>query len=132
MKTAPETLANKIITVCEYLKTDYVSKKHGGYNIYRDDKIILETDTYVPNTCAKVILPNNMIEYVFSASYSGQISCYHTGKWEEYLDQLYQKAIAIQMQKEKERIEEEIEEEEKAKKIKEAPASEEANKVFEN
>ena len=33
--------------VCTYTKTRYEAKSHGGYDVYEDDKIRVELDTYV-------------------------------------------------------------------------------------
>lgn len=116
----------KIIAVCTFLRTRYEGKKHGGYNIYEDDKIIASCDTYVPNVNLNIKLPNNTNESVFSCSYSGDFANYHAGKWELYLNDLYEKACLVMAQKEEERRREVVEKERKDK----APASKEADSVF--
>ena len=119
-------IQSKIITICDYLRTRYESKKHGGYNIYSDDKIFASTDTYVPNVDLMVILPDNKKEYVFSCSYHGTVSTYHPGKWEDYIEKLYLKALDVKSEKDKE-AKRERELKEQAEK---APASKEADTVF--
>lgn len=116
----------QIITICEYLKTGYESKKHGGYNIYLDDKIHASTDTYVANVDLEIILPHSKNELVFSCSYTGDCITYHTGKWEEYLEKLYEKAIKI---KEERDIGFQQKREEEIKKAK-SPASKMADEIF--
>jgi len=122
-----DSIAHKIATICEYLYTNTASKKHGGYLIYSDDKIKLDLDTYVPNTTAIVILPKGETEHVFTASYTGYIQTYHGGKWEDYLNELYEKALIVKEQRDEEKELKKIAEENKRN----AHASEMADKVFE-
>ena len=35
--------------VARLLKTSHTTKKHGGYDHYKDDRIHIRLDTYVPN-----------------------------------------------------------------------------------
>jgi len=84
----------QIRTVCDYLRTRYSSKKHGGFNIYEDDKILAVTDTCVPNVDLHVKVGNEK-EYVFGCSYHGDQVTYHPGKWEDYLDELFDKATEV-------------------------------------
>jgi DNA-binding transcriptional MerR regulator len=82
---------NHIITICHYLRNGYSTKKHGGYNIYSDSKIHAITDTCVPNVDLYVNIGESR-EYVFGCSYHGDQVTYHPGKWEDYLDELFDKA----------------------------------------
>ena len=50
-------------TVARYLRTRYESKKHGGYYVYEDDKIIIKYDTYYPNLDIRV-KTKDVIRYV--------------------------------------------------------------------
>lgn len=120
-----DSIHGKIITVCQFLRTRYASKKHGGYNIYEDDKIMVSTDTCVPNVDLYVKVNGNR-EYVFGCSYDGHQVTYHTGKWEQYLDELYDRAVETRRIVEDQKAQERIE----AKLIAEAPASPEAEAVF--
>ncbi len=116
----------KIATVCNHLTSKYSSKKYGGYNIYEDDKVYMYVDTYVPNVELDVKLPSGERERTFSRSYSGYQTTYHEGKWECYLDLLYQKALVIEQAKIQKAEQEKIERLEKEQ----APASKEAESVF--
>jgi hypothetical protein len=86
------------MVICEHLRTNYAGKKHGGYNIYSDDKIIAATDTFVPNVDLNVKVGETR-EYVFGCNFNGEQVTYHPGKWEDYLDDLYIKALAIRQEK---------------------------------
>ena len=86
------------MVVCEHLRTNYNAKKHGGYNIYSDDKIVAATDTYVPNVDLSVKVGENL-ERVFGCNFDGNQVTYHPGKWEDYLDDLYQKALKVRQEK---------------------------------
>ena len=118
-----------IILVCNMLTTSYESKKHGGFNIYQDDKIQSYVDTYVPNVTLNVKTPKEgktILETVFSCNYNGDFVTYHEGEWERHLETLYAKAQKVKAQKDEEaRIKRE-----EAKAQAEAPASPEADKVF--
>lgn len=116
---------SQIRMVCDNLRTSYSSKKHGGYNIYEDDKIVAVTDTCVPNVDLYVKV-NGKREYVFGCSYHGDQVTYHPGKWEDYLQDLCRKAEAVQQQRRSEqqrKLEQERSESERA-------ASDAANNVF--
>jgi hypothetical protein len=103
---------SRIITICQYLRNGYSAKKHGGYNIYSDNKIHAVTDTCVPNVDLYVKVGENR-ERVFGCSFQGDQVTYHSGKWEDYLDELFNKAIEVkqrlldeqQKQMEQERLE---------------------------
>lgn len=116
----------KIVKVCECLQTAYRSKKHGGYSIYEDDRVYLCLDTYVPNVDMDVKLPNGRKERVFSRSYCGYQTTYHTGKWEIYLDSLYERALMIEQAK----IEIDQKKQREMMLKEKMPASCEADKVF--
>ena len=115
----------QIRTVCDYLRTRYSSKKHGGFNIYEDDKILAVTDTCVPNVDLSVKV-DGKLEHVFGCSYHGDQVTYHPGKWEQYLSDLDQKALAVKQQREEREML--LDQEERAEC--ERAASEAANKVF--
>lgn len=97
MTNKTNIIHSKIQTVCNYLTTRYAGKKHGGYNIYEDDKIVASTDTYVPNVNLRVKV-NDETEHVFGCSYDGSCTTYYTGLWEDYLDKLYLKATETRYQ----------------------------------
>lgn len=113
------------MVICEHLRTNHNAKKHGGYNIYSDDKIIAATDTFVPNVDLNVKVGETR-EYVFGCNFNGEQVTYHPGKWEDYLDDLYGKALAIRQKKQ----EAELLRLEQEKLNCQSPASEAANNVF--
>lgn len=120
-----KNIQGKIIFVCNHISNKYVTKKHGGYKIYEDDKVIVSTDDYVPNVDLSVKTTSGL-ERVFGCSYTGGEVTYHSGKWEEYLDSLYKKAFEVH--KEKEAIKNiQLE---KEKMLAESCASDLANEVF--
>ena len=86
-------MINQLIAIAIYLITSYQSKKHGGWNIYEDEKIKIMYDTYYPNvsTYVKIDGKENL---VISHSGHGITQEYHQGNWEKYIsDVLYPKAI---------------------------------------
>jgi len=98
-----DSIHSKIVVICEHLRTNYNAKKHGGYNIYSDDKIIAATDTFVPNVDLSVKVGENL-ERVFGCNFNGEQVTYHPGKWEDYLDDLYIKALAIRQEKQQDEL----------------------------
>ncbi|MCY4580801.1 MAG: hypothetical protein OXD31_17375 [Chloroflexi bacterium] len=40
--------------VARVLRTSHTSKKHGGFDQYKDDRIHISLDTYVPNVDIRV------------------------------------------------------------------------------
>lgn len=88
-----EGVIKTIRLLCDYMKTKYVSKKHGGYNIFEDDKVRLCLDTYVWNIDVYVKKPNGEEVLVLSRSYAGYNQVYHPGKWEDHIMNLRDKAL---------------------------------------
>lgn len=123
---AERDIHRKIIKICEFLRTDYKSKKHGGYNIFDDGKLHLEVDTYVPNCEASIILPSGIKETAFSCSYSCHNPLYHKGKWTDHLEILYQRALEAETQQTQKALAKKKASDEKRN----APTSDEANEVF--
>lgn len=99
-----DSIHHRIQTVCNYLTTRYTSKKHGGFNIYEDDKIVACTDTYVPNVDLSVKV-NDQKEHVFGCNCYGDQVTYHAGKWEVYLEELFDKALEAKKIKDQEQLE---------------------------
>jgi hypothetical protein len=114
-----------IITICHYLRNGYSTKKHGGYNIYSDSKIHAVTDTCVPNVDLYVNIGESR-ERVFGCSYHGDQVTYHPGKWEDYLDELFNKAIEVKQRL----LEEQYKQIEQERLDCERAASEAADNVF--
>jgi hypothetical protein len=80
-----------IYLISKYLGR-YESKKHGGYYIYEDEKIIMRYDTYVPNVDVNVKLLDGSLQRVYSkASNSSNPHKYNPGKWEDYIASLISK-----------------------------------------
>ena len=112
--------------VCENLGY-YKSKKHGGYHIYEDDKIRMDSDTYVPNIDVYVKTPDGKKTLVLLHSgCSGLDQEYHSGKWEEYVETLMPKATEASKKHEKKRLLKES----KELNLKFCSADDELNKVF--
>lgn len=88
-----KTLISTIHLLCDYMTTRHQSKKHGGYNIYEDDKVYISLDTYVPNITVYVKLSGNTKSRVLSIGHAGTIQEYHSGKWEEYIISLKEAAL---------------------------------------
>ena len=49
------TVASMARQVADYLRSEYKAKKHGGYAIYRDERVIVVLDTYVPNVTVRLV-----------------------------------------------------------------------------
>lgn len=85
----PPQLNSKVIkiarTLCNYVTTRYQSKKHGGYNIYEDDKIAILADTNVSNLDVYVTDEEGKRHLVLSRNYIGDNQVYHPGKWEGHI-----------------------------------------------
>ena len=93
-------MIGKLIIIATYLKTRYESKKHGGYNIYEDDKIKIAYDTYYPNVDVYVKIDSNW-KLVLLHNGHGFDQEYHPGVWLKYVeDCLYPKALIAKTQHE--------------------------------
>ena len=90
-----DSIHSKIVVICEHLRTNYTC--------YSDDKIIAATDTFVPNVDLSVKVGENL-ERVFGCNFNGEQVTYHPGKWEDYLDDLYGKALAIRQKKQEDEL----------------------------
>ena len=101
--------------VAAHLKTRYISKKHGGYDIYEDDRIVVSLDTYVPNVSVQVITPQGERIPVLQASYSSWSNpqVFKEGRWLGYLKKLHRKAREAERVKIQERDRKEAEESER-------------------
>ncbi len=79
-------VASAAAVVARYLKTKHRTKKHGGYDIYEDEKIRVTLDTYVSNVDVLVNL-NEQWTTVFAAGYSswGHPQIFRPGVWVEHL-----------------------------------------------
>lgn len=103
-------MIKKLITIARYLTTRYESKKHGGYDIYEDEKIKISYDTFFPNVEVHI---NDGGKWVLVLLHNGggfdQVN--HPGKWEKYVtDVLFPKAEkAKKLKLEKQKREKEIE-----------------------
>lgn len=85
-------MKEKLTTIANYLTTRNANKKHGGYNIYEDDKIYISYDTYHPNVDVYVFIEGKKH---LAAIYSGHgyRQEFHPGEWCNYVkDVLYPKA----------------------------------------
>jgi len=82
-----------LIDIACYLTTRHELKKHGGYNVYEDDKIIIRYDTYFPNVSVDIKKDGQFVT-VFFRSGHGSNSMYKRGEWEAYIQTLAPKVIA--------------------------------------
>ena len=76
-------------SVANHLTTHTARKSHGGWKYYRDDRIDISLDTYVPNINVKIMLDGEWQE-VYSAGYHNhdRPNRYKPGKWTQYLEEL--------------------------------------------
>ncbi len=105
-KPGPAAMARLVAT---HLRTRHTPKKHGGYDVYEDEKIRIMLDTYVPNIDVQIFPPGENPVTVFAASYTrwSNPEVFRTGEWMKYLEELLPKAIAERDRKEDERQEKE-------------------------
>ena len=85
-QVTPREVAHTAGRVARLLKTSHTTKKHGGYDHYKDDRIHIRLDTYVPNVDIAVTIDGNW-HTVYSAAYHSidRPSTYRPGKWVDYL-----------------------------------------------
>ena len=88
-----DTIRANAIIVGRELRTEWRGKKHGGYNIYEDDKIVVSVDTYVPNIDISIKRGGKKLEEVYDADYFGRIYTFHPGRWQDYLAEIAHKAL---------------------------------------
>ena len=84
-------IRHNAILVTQELRTDYIAKKHGGYDIYQDDRLRIVVDTYVPNIGICLVDRGQRV-CVFSTAYHSAPTIYRPGHWEEYLADLSKQA----------------------------------------
>ncbi len=119
-------LLSIIYNLCACCTTQTISKGHGSWMQYEDDKILCQYDTYVPNYDVRVKLPDGTQKLVLLQNRDWRQE-YHPGKWEEYLLSLKPLADAKRAEWEAERKRQEQAE----KDLRSAPAGELADSVFE-
>lgn len=108
-----ENVIDQATRIARNLTTGYESKKHGGYDIYDDDKIYIKYDTYYPNLSVQIKDENNTVVLSSSEYRVGQL---HYGKWVDYLYTFIDKIDKVIEQKK-------IEDEEKQQKLHESKYS---------
>ena len=106
----PAKVAGMAAKVAEHLQTGYHAKKHGGYNIYQDEQVIIVLDTFVPNISVRIFIPGRDPEFgttVLSAAYHSwsRPEIYKPGQWIGYLQQLAERAEEVRREKEAARVE---------------------------
>ena len=86
-------MKSELTTIAKYLTDQHESKKHGGYEVYEDDKIKILYDTYYPNVNVYVKIDGKQhLAALFSGA--GITQEYHSGAWEQYVhDKLYPAAL---------------------------------------
>ena len=87
-----------LIHIAINLKTRYEGKKHGGWCIYEDEKIIIAYDDYFPNV--EVNIKDTEGTCVYSSSGHGITSIHKPGAWEDYISTLVPRADAAKAEKE--------------------------------
>lgn len=109
MMDAKISTSQKVDCITKHLQTRYEGKKHGGYNIYEDEFIELSMDTYFPNWTIIVKLPE---ERLTVASGSNQAEArpknFIPGIWQDYINDLYKKALNTKNNKETKETRDEI------------------------
>ena len=83
--------------IAQNLRTRHEGKKHGGYDIYEDDKVSIWYDTYFPNV--SVYLMDEAKTCVYSRSGHGIVSIHRPGAWEAYCESLMPRAKAAGAEK---------------------------------
>ena len=87
-------MRSMLAMIANYLTTETISKKHGGYNIYLEQgKIRISYDTYNSSVCVYVWAEGKK-EIAAHYNGGGVVQTYHGGAWESYVkDVLYPKAV---------------------------------------
>ena len=85
-EVTPRRVAQVAGHVARVLRTNHTSKKHGGFDHYRNDRIHISLDTYVPNVDIRVKVEDGW-RYVYSAVYHSidRPTVFRRGKWLDYL-----------------------------------------------
>ncbi len=88
-----ESMKSKLIAIAKYLRTESKGKKHGSYDIYRDDKIEIAYDTYYPNVDVRVFIDGKPATVAIYSGH-GHTQEFHGGEWCRYVtDKLYPLAL---------------------------------------
>jgi len=92
---------NNAILIAKYLKTSHETKKHGGYDIYEDEKIRIRYDTYYPNMTIDIKDTGSTMYFhrVYSGSSIDNPGTYKPGKWTQYISKLSMEAKKIEQQR---------------------------------
>lgn len=72
--------------VARLLRSYHTTKKHGGYDHYKDERIHISLDTFVPNVSIRVKVGDKW-QYVYSAAYhsTDRPMVFRRGRWMDYL-----------------------------------------------
>ncbi len=97
-KPSGGAVAGQAIKVANLLTTRHTTKKHGGYNIYQDERISITLDTYVPNLDIRIIGENGKPVTVFGTPYHSlsKPNIFRPGRWTQHLEGLYRKALEVE------------------------------------
>ena len=63
-----QDIVGTAMSMANLLTTKFTPKKHGGFNVYQDDRLIVALDTFVPNLSIRLITPQGE-KTVYTASY---------------------------------------------------------------
>ena len=82
--------------VAREMHTQTIGKKHGGYLIYDDGKMVISLDTFTPNINISIIQEEQPIS-VFSAGHRSwdRPGVFHPGRWIDHLEKLSERAQTI-------------------------------------
>ena len=96
-----ERVAAMAALVAREMHTETTEKKHGGYLIYDDGKLVISLDTYVPNINVSIIREEQPIS-VFSAGHRSwdRPRAFHPGRWIDHLEKLSERARTVAEERE--------------------------------
>ena len=96
-----ERVATMAALVAREMHTQTTKKKHGGYQIYDDGKLVISLDTYVPNINVSIIREEQPIS-VFSAGHRSwdRPGVFHPGRWIDHLEKLSERASTAAAERE--------------------------------
>ena len=81
-----QDIVGTAMSMANLLTTKFTPKKHGGFNVYQDDRLIVALDTFVPNLSIRLITPQGK-KTVYTASYHSltRPDIHRPGHWEDYI-----------------------------------------------
>jgi len=128
MNANNESLKKQIKFICKFLLSNDLSENDARIcqGFYTDNKVKLHSHPVSDYTTCEVRCRDGTDVRVFECEYDGENIIYRTGKWEQYLNELWDRANKNEEQRK-------AETEQAAKELREqniAPAPIKANQVF--